>query len=133
VQRLWQRQIKSTQDADSRARSAYRKLITGLQPMSAASIRNRSYERDVRAARNAFITALAQPRLLEVRQIRREIASEKAKTKDPALLSYLTNLNAKYVRLEEKLKQALLARQGLRTRIPLEILPRSFAGGRRAG
>jgi hypothetical protein len=101
--------------------------------MSATSIRNRSYERDVRAARNAFITALAQPRLLEVHQIRREIASEKAKTKDPALLSYLTNLNAKYVRLEEKLKQALSARQGLRTRIPLEILPRSFAGGRLTG
>jgi hypothetical protein len=133
VQRLWQRQIKSTQDADSRARSAYRKLVTGLQPMSAESIRNRSYERDARAARNAFITALAQPRLLEVHQIRREIAREKAKTKDPALLSYLTNLNAKYVRLEEKLKQALSARQGLRTRIPLEILPRSFVGGRRAG
>ena len=128
VNRLWQKRLQSSVGADARARATYRRLIMDLRVMTPRSIRDGSYERDARAARSAFITAVAEPRLREAQDIRRDIAAEKSKTTDQALISYLARLDARYARLEEELKRALGARNIQGTKLPLGVLPRSFAG-----
>lgn len=132
VERLWGKRLQSAESSDTRARATYRRLVTGLRPMTPQSIQNGTYERDARAARSAFILAVAQPRLREAQNIRRDIAAEKSKTADPALLSYLGRVDARYARLEEELKRALAVRNGPGVKPALGILPPSFAGSARS-
>jgi hypothetical protein len=133
IERLWQKRLQSVQSADERALTTYRRLVTGLRPMSPESIRDGSYERDARAARRAFIGAVARQRLRDARNIRHNIAAEKLKTRDVALLSYLAALDRKYARLEAELKLALAAPIAKNSKLPLGILPRSFSGSARNG
>jgi hypothetical protein len=128
VKRLWQKRIESAKASDTRARGAYRRLLIALQPMSPRAVYDGSYARDARAARRAFVLALAQPRLREAQAIRRDIAAQKVKTSDATLLSYLTAIDAKYSRLEEKLKRAIQDSGRDDAKLPLEILPHSFSG-----
>jgi hypothetical protein len=127
VERLWQRRLVSAKASDTRARGAYRRLLLALQPMTPRSLSDGSYARDARAARRAFILALAQPRLREAQAIRRDIAAEKAKASDANLRSYLGTVDGKYSRLEEKLKRAIQDSGNDNAKLPLEILPRSFS------
>lgn len=130
VIRLWQKQLASAEGADMRARVAYRYYVSGLQPATPDSLQDGSYKLDANAARHAFITAVAEPRLHEAQELRRDIAAELMKTRDEALRSYLARLDAKYARLEEELKKALAVRDGKATKLPLGVLPRSFSGAR---
>jgi len=98
--------------------------------MSPDSIRDGSYERDALAARRAFINTVARQRLLESQNIRHDVAAEKLKTRDGALLSYLAALDRRYARLEAELKLAL-APTAKNSKLPLGILPRSFSGSAR--
>jgi hypothetical protein len=127
IERLWQKRLQSVQSNDERARTAYRRLVTGLRPMSPGSIRDGSYQRDALAARRAFINTVARQRLHEAQNIRHEVAAEKLKTQDGALLSYLAALDRRYARLEAELKLAL-APTAKNSKLPLGILPRSFSG-----
>jgi hypothetical protein len=103
--------------------------MSSLQPMTFSSIYDRTYERDAQAARQKFILAVAPARLREVQAVRRDIVVERAKTRDPALQSYLKRVDTRYARLEAELRRALTSRPEQRSRLPLGILPRSFAGG----
>lgn len=128
VQGLSDRRVRAARAGETAAHAAYRRLVTGLPPLTPESIEDGSYERARARARREFITAVAEPRLRETRAIRRSIANEKARTKDEALRSYLSRLDARQARLESDLAEALKARDSGTSRLPLGALPRSFSG-----
>ncbi|HKO43794.1 MAG TPA: hypothetical protein VJU84_11010 [Pyrinomonadaceae bacterium] len=87
--------------------NAIRQFIATVKPATENSRKDGSYEMSIKNGRAAFLKSIAEPRLLQISEIQKELKREQAVTRDMRFRAYITRLLARYAEHEAEIRRAL--------------------------
>ena len=86
---------------------AIRHFISTVKPPTESSLKDGTYEISIRNGRAAFLKSIAQPRLLQISEIQKELKREQAETRNLRFRAYINHLLARYAEHEAEIRRAL--------------------------
>jgi hypothetical protein len=107
MNRLVSKRTSHARAHNDNVNNAIRNFISSVKPATESSRKDGSYELSVRNGRAAFLKSIAQPRLLQIDEIQKELKREHEETRDRRFRAYLNHLLARYAEHEAEIRRAL--------------------------
>jgi hypothetical protein len=82
-------------------------FISTIKPATEKSREDGSYEAGIATGRAELLKAIAEPRLKQIGEIKKDLKREHAESKDVRFKAYINRLLAKYTAHETEIKRAL--------------------------
>ena len=123
MNRLVSKRTSHARAHNDNVNNAIRNFISSVKPATESSRKDGSYELSVKNGRATFLKSIAQPRLLQINEIQKELKREHAESRDRRFQAYINHLLARYAEHEAEIKRAL-ATPG--SEIPEVLIPLSL-------